>query len=30
MLEFREPSVSEAEKEEKSSVDLSLSLFDFD
>ena len=30
MLEFRKPSVSEAEKEEKFSVDLSLSLFDFD
>lgn len=30
MLEFQEPSEPEVEKEEKSSVDLSLSLFDFD
>jgi hypothetical protein len=30
VLEFREPSVTEDEKEEKPSVDLSLSLFDFD
>jgi len=30
LLEFRESSDSEFEKEEKPSVDLSLSLFDFD
>lgn len=30
MLEFQEPSEPEVEKKEKSSVDLSLSLFDFD
>ena len=30
VLKFRETTVSEDEKEEKPSVDLSLSLFDFD